>query len=63
MKRSRFTEEQIIGMLKEQEAGAATADTQADELPLIEPLDIALIRSAKSNNRLCDYMADAIRLT
>ena len=26
MKRSRFTEEQIIGMLKEQEAGAATAD-------------------------------------
>ena len=26
MKRSRFTEEQIIGMLREQEAGAATAD-------------------------------------
>ena len=26
MKRARFTEEQIIGMLKEQEAGAATAD-------------------------------------
>lgn len=26
MKRSRFTEEQIIGMLKEQEAGMATAD-------------------------------------
>ena len=26
MKRSRFTEEQIIGILKEQEAGAATAD-------------------------------------
>ena len=26
MKRSRFTEEQIIGMLKEQEAGAKTAD-------------------------------------
>ena len=37
--------------------------TQADDLPLIEPLDIALIRSAKSNNRLCDYMADAIRMT
>lgn len=26
MKRSRFTEEQIIGMLKEQETGAKTAD-------------------------------------
>ncbi len=26
MKRSRFSEEQIIGMLKEQEAGMATAD-------------------------------------
>lgn len=26
MKRSRFTEEQIIGILKEQEAGQATAD-------------------------------------
>lgn len=26
MKRSRFTEEQIIGILKEQEAGATTAD-------------------------------------
>jgi putative transposase len=26
MKRSRFSEEQIIGLLKEQEAGAATAD-------------------------------------
>jgi putative transposase len=26
MKRSRFTEEQIIGMLKEQEAGMPTAD-------------------------------------
>ncbi len=26
MKRSRFTEEQIIGMLNEQEAGAKTAD-------------------------------------
>jgi putative transposase len=26
MKRSRFTEEQIIGMLREQEAGSATAD-------------------------------------
>ena len=26
MKRSRFTEERIIGMLKEQEAGAKTAD-------------------------------------
>ena len=26
MKRSRFTEEQIIGILKEQEAGAKTAD-------------------------------------
>jgi putative transposase len=26
MKRSRFTEEQIIGMLREQEAGAATGD-------------------------------------
>lgn len=26
MKRSRFTEEQIIGMLKEQEAGMTTAD-------------------------------------
>lgn len=26
MKRSRFTEEQIIGILKEQEAGAATAE-------------------------------------
>ncbi len=26
MKRSRFTEEQIIGMLKEQEAGMSTAD-------------------------------------
>ncbi len=26
MKRSRFPEEQIIGILKEQEAGAATAD-------------------------------------
>lgn len=26
MKRSRFTEEQIIGMLKEQEVGMATAD-------------------------------------
>ena len=26
MKRSRFTEEQIIGILKEQEAGAPTAD-------------------------------------
>ena len=26
MRPSRFTEEQIIGMLKEQEAGAATAD-------------------------------------
>ena len=26
MKRSRFTEEQIIGMLKEQDAGMTTAD-------------------------------------
>lgn len=26
MKRSRFTEEQIIGMIKEQEAGSSTAD-------------------------------------
>lgn len=26
MKRSRFTEEQIIGILREQESGAATAD-------------------------------------
>jgi len=26
MKRSRFSDEQIIGILKEQEAGAATAD-------------------------------------
>ena len=26
MKPSRFTEEQIIGILREQEAGAATAD-------------------------------------
>jgi putative transposase len=26
MKRSRFSEEQIIGILKEQEAGAMTAD-------------------------------------
>ena len=26
MKRARFTEEQIIGVLKEQEAGAKTAD-------------------------------------
>ncbi len=26
MKRSRFTEEQIIGILREQEAGAATTD-------------------------------------
>lgn len=26
MKRSRFSEEQIIGVLREQEAGAATAD-------------------------------------
>jgi len=26
MKRSRFSEEQIIGILREQEAGAATAD-------------------------------------
>lgn len=29
MKRSRFTEEQIIGMMKEQEAGMATADVAA----------------------------------
>ena len=32
MKRSRFTEEQIIGILKEQEAGAKTADVQCAQL-------------------------------
>jgi hypothetical protein len=29
MKRNRFTEEQIIGILREQEAGAKTADNLA----------------------------------
>ena len=32
MKRARFTEEQIIGVLKEQEAGAKAADL-ADRVP------------------------------
>lgn len=35
MKRSRFTEEQIIGMLKEQEAGMATADVYFGRGPAI----------------------------
>ncbi|NKN38634.1 LysR family transcriptional regulator [Agrobacterium sp. a22-2] len=34
---------------------------QADGLPVIERLDVALIRSAGSNNPLCDFMAEAIR--
>ena len=34
--------------------------TQADVLPMIEHLDVALIRSAGSNNSLCDFMAEAI---
>lgn len=33
---------------------------QADVLPVIEHLDVALIRSAGSNNSLCDFMAEAI---
>lgn len=34
--------------------------TAADGMPGVEPLEIALIRSAASNNRLGDEMADAI---
>lgn len=35
--------------------------TQADGLPVMERLNVALIRSAGSNNPLCDFMEEAIR--
>ncbi len=35
MKRSRFTEEQIIGILKEQEAGVKVSDLEGSKNPLV----------------------------
>ena len=43
MKRSRFSDEQIIGILKEQEAGGATADVRVS-VPL--SLKVAVVEMA-----------------
>ena len=45
MKRSRFSEEQFIGILREQEAGAATADAKANADSLAQSLPIELRRT------------------